>query len=86
MAKYSLEIKSSARKELERLDDEFIARIVATIDKLASDPRPRGCKKLRGYPDLWRVRSGVYRVVYIIDDPGMLVSITRIAHRREVYE
>ena len=55
------------------------------ISALAGDPRPAGCKKLRGHKDLWRIRAGDYRVVYIIDDANSLVSIIRIAHRREVY-
>ena len=53
---------------------------------LADDPRPAGCKKLKGYKDLWRVRAGDWRVVYIIDDVATLVTITQVAHRREVYE
>jgi mRNA interferase RelE/StbE len=44
------------------------------------------CKKLKGYEDQWRIRVGDWRVVYIIDDAAKLVSVTRIAHRREVYE
>jgi len=52
---------------------------------LAGDPRPAGCKKLRGHKDLWRTRAGDYRVVYIIEDAKALVSVIRVAHRREVY-
>lgn len=84
MAKYALEIKPSARKELEGLDDGIIARILPRIESLTTDPRPRSCKKLRGYTDLWRIRAGDYRRVYIIDDAGKVVSIARIAHRRDV--
>jgi len=29
---------------------------------------------------------GDWRVVYIIDDAAKLISITRIAHRRDAYE
>jgi mRNA interferase RelE/StbE len=43
-------------------------------------------KKLKGYKDQWRVRVGDWHVVFIIDDAAKLVSITRIGHRREVYE
>jgi mRNA interferase RelE/StbE len=86
VAKYALEIKQSARKELECLSDRFIARIASKIECLSADPRPSGCKKLRGYKDLWRIRVGDYRVVYIIDDPRKIISITRIAHRQNVYE
>ena len=85
VVRYSLDIKPSARKELESLSDNLIARIVSKIDSLAADPRPSGTKKLRGYKDLWRIRVGNYRIVYIIDDDRRMVSVTRVAHRREVY-
>ena len=72
MAKYALRIKHSAQRELDAA--------------LADTPRPPGCKKLKGHKDQWRVRIGDWRVVYIIDDAAEVVSVTRIAHRREVYE
>jgi mRNA interferase RelE/StbE len=86
VGKYSVEIKSPARKELEALPDELLARVIRKLDTLADSPRPAGCRKLKGYKDQWRIRVGDWRVVYIIDDAAKLVSITRIAHRREVYE
>ncbi len=85
MADYAIDIKPSARKELESLSDKLLARLVPRIDRLAADPRPPGCKKLRGYKDLWRIRVGDYRVVYIINDDRKTVSITRVAHRGNVY-
>jgi mRNA interferase RelE/StbE len=86
VAKYSLEIKQSAQKELDALDETLFIRIDRKILALADNPRPTGCKKLKGYKDQWRIRSGDWRVVYIIDDAAKLISVTRIAHRREVYE
>jgi mRNA interferase RelE/StbE len=86
VGKYSLEIKQSAQKELDALDDALFARIDRKILALADNPRPPGCKKLRGYRDQWRVRVGDWRVVYVIDDGAKHVTITRVAHRREVYE
>ncbi len=62
------------------------ARIDRKILALADDPRPTGCKKLRGYKDQWRIRAGDWRVVYVIDDAAKRISVRRIAHRREVYE
>jgi mRNA interferase RelE/StbE len=53
---------------------------------LADDPRLPGSKKLKGYKDSWRIRIGDWRVVYIVDDVAKVVSITRVARRREVYE
>jgi mRNA interferase RelE/StbE len=86
VARYVLEIKPPVRKELDALDDVVFARVDRKILALAGEPRPAGCKKLRGHKDLWRIRAGDYRVVYIIDDAKALVSITRVAHRREVYK
>ena len=85
MVKYSLDIKQSAQKELDALDDALFARIDRKILALADDPRPAGCKKLKGYKDQWRVRAGDWRVLYIVDDAARLVTVTRVAHRREVY-
>jgi mRNA interferase RelE/StbE len=86
VVRYFLEIKQSAQKELDALDDALFTRMDRKILALAANPRPAGCKKLKGYRDQWRVRVGDWRVLYIIDDAAKLVTITRIAHRREVYE
>ena len=64
----------------------MLARVFRKLEALAQNPRPPGCKKLKGYKDQWRVRVGDWRVVYIVDDAGKSVSVTRIAHRREVYD
>ena len=86
MTKYHVELKPSARKELEALPNVLVGRVISKMESLAEDPRPAGCKKLRGYKDQWRVRIGDWRMVYIIDDEAQLVSITRIAHRSKVYD
>ena len=86
MGKYSIEIKPPARKELEALPDDLLGRVIRKLESLAEAPRPAGCRKLKGYKDQWRVRVGDWRVVYIVDDDARIVSVTRIAHRRDVYE
>jgi mRNA interferase RelE/StbE len=86
VGKYTVEIKPPARKELESLSNTLITRLVPKIDSLALNPRPSGCRKLHGYADLWRIRVGPYRIVYVIDDVRRKVSVTRIAHRRDVYD
>jgi mRNA interferase RelE/StbE len=64
----------------------MIARIAPRLENLAANPRPPGCKKLKGGDKEWRIRVGDYRVVYTIDDTRLMVEVTRIRHRSEVYE
>src|SRR5438045_9091702 len=66
-ASYSLEIKRSAAKELGDLPGRDCARMTAKIRALAIDPRPHGSEKLAG-EDKYRIRQGVYRILYEIDD------------------
>jgi mRNA interferase RelE/StbE len=68
VSNYSVEVKPSARKELEALPDKVLTRVITKIESLAPLPRPTGCKKLKGYKDQWLVRVGDWRVVYVIDD------------------
>jgi mRNA interferase RelE/StbE len=82
---YRVRISPDADKQLARLDGPVRARVVQRIDQLAENPRPSGCKKLKGDDDLWRVRVGDYRIVFSIHNDLLLVLVIRIAHRREVY-
>lgn len=66
------------------MPDAVLVRAVRKMESLGENPRPAGCKKLKGYRDLWRIRVGDWRILYLIDDGAKLVSVTRIAHRREV--
>lgn len=85
MSGYRVEVASSAARELQRLPNQAQGRIVAAINGLAENPRPRGVEKLRGYQDLFRIRVGQYRVVYRVADPDHLVDIVRIRTRADAY-
>ena len=84
--KYTVRFVRSARKDLEALPDAAIQRIFPRIEALAEDPRPSGCKKLRGARDLWRIRIGNYRVVYQIEDRVLVVEIRAVGDRKDIYE
>ncbi|MBP1642625.1 MAG: RelE/StbE family addiction module toxin [Acidobacteria bacterium] len=86
MAGYSLEIKRSAARELERLEPRSERRrIVDRIRALAGDPRPAGAQKLAGRSSLFRVRQGDHRILYEVHDSDRRIVVLRIGHRREVY-
>ena len=59
-------------------------RIRAAIQSLADDPGPRGCQKLVGQEG-YRVRVGIFRITYGIDDKAREVTIYRVLHRTNAY-
>ncbi len=83
--KYTLEIKSTAVRELELPPKRIFTRAIRSIDELAIQPRPHGSKKMAGVPDRWRVRIGDYRILYLIDDRRRKVTVFRVLHRKEAY-
>jgi mRNA interferase RelE/StbE len=83
---YQVALTASAEKELHSLPTKMIARMMPRLESLAVTPRPPGCKKLRGGDREWRLRVGDYRIVYVINDDAKTIDVTRIAHRREVYD
>lgn len=84
MAKYKIEIKKSAVKELNNLQKNDLLKIVRKIQNLADNPRPHDCKKLSG-EEKYRIRSGNYRILYLIEDDVLIIYIVKIGHRRNVY-
>lgn len=85
MSSYRVEFTSAAAKELKKLDPGVRRRILLVIADLERDPRPNGCKKLVGESNAWRIRIGDYRVLYEVLDGVLVVTVVRVAHRREVY-
>ena len=85
MSKYTVLFKKSAVKELHKLPNKEVTRIAIVIENLSTNPRPTGCKKLKGYANLWRVRSGNYRVIYSIEDQILVVEILEIVNRQDAY-
>ena len=86
MSSYRVALTASAEKELHGVPPKVVARIMPRLERLRAAPRPPGCKKLKGGDNEWRIRLGDYRIVYEIDDTAKTIDVTRIAHRREVYE
>lgn len=85
MNKYTIDFKKSALKELHKLPNKEVSEITKVIASLSDDPRPSGCKKLKGYANLWRVRSGNYRVIYSIEDQILIVEILEVVNRKDAY-
>ena len=85
MAKYSLAFKKSVAEDLRNIPNKDVKRILKSIELLCENPRADGCIKLSGQ-ERYRVRQGVYRIVYEIQDTELIILVVKIAHRSVVYK
>lgn len=85
MGRYNVEFFNSAAKEFRALPSDIKTRVGGAIDALEQDPRPLGVRKLAGHTNLYRIRVGLYRVIYEINDKERLIRVTRVRHRRDAY-
>jgi mRNA interferase RelE/StbE len=84
MPLYKVILSEPAKRQLDKLPDRTAQIIVSAIEELEKDPRPSGCKKLKGRLG-YRIRKGDYRVVYNVEDSVLTVLVVSVAHRKDVY-
>ena len=83
---YRVLLTKTAEKQLKRLPALQQRRIAALLVSLEVEPRPLGCKKLRGTRNSYRIRCGDYRIIYDIFDREVTIRVMKIGHRGEVYQ
>lgn len=77
-----------AEKDLKRAPEHIIDKFAKIIDELEVDPINKRAgvdiKKLKGYPNNFRIRIGDYRVLYSVDK-NHIVRVTTVVHRKKAY-
>ena len=84
MARYSIVVRKSVSKDLNRIPQRDAQRIIKAIGALSEEPRPPQSKKLSG-DEKYRLRCGVYRILYEIQDDQLIVCVVKVRHRKDVY-
>lgn len=84
MASYRLVFRKSVAKDLRPIPKADVARILRRIETLQQNPRPPGCEKLSGQ-ERYRMRQGVYRIIYEIADEELIVTVVKAGHRKSAY-
>lgn len=84
---YEVVFKKSAAKELQRLPQKIQQKILDAVQLLSLNPYTEllQIKKMKGADSLYRVRIQDYRVIYLIENQIIKVTIIKIGHRKEVY-
>ncbi|MBT8421423.1 MAG: type II toxin-antitoxin system RelE/ParE family toxin [Gammaproteobacteria bacterium] len=84
MAGFKLIVKQSVARDLRGIPRKEVARILMRMEALTMEPRPSGAEKLSGQ-ERYRLRQGVYRIIYEIQDKELIVAVVKVGHRRDVY-
>lgn len=85
MASYKLLFRKSVARDLRPIPQRGLKRILAQLEALAENPRPKGCEKISGQ-ERYRIRQGVYRIMYEVSESVVTVTIVKERHRRHVYQ
>ena len=84
MAKYKIQVKKSAEKELGEIPKKELLKILNKIESLSDDPHPTGSIKLTNQ-EKYRIRVGNYRILYKIEDNILTIFVVKVGHRKDIY-
>ena len=84
MAEYEIYFKESVEKDFLKIPKKDIQKILSRIESLANDPRPPGYEKLSGQ-EKYRIRQGLYRLIYSVQDKELTVWVVKVGHQKDVY-
>lgn len=83
---YKLVFNRSAEKDLDKIPTAYYQIVSEHLLSLEKDPFQNGVKKLQGYENLYRLRVGIYRIIYSIEKKKLIVTVIKISHRNEAYK
>jgi len=82
---YRIEIDKQALKAMACLPKKVRRQIARRIDSLTENPFPPDAEQIKGQVDIWRIRSGDYRIAYIVQESILLVLVFRVGDRKDFY-
>ena len=81
---YQITIRKKAAKILEDINEPYYSKIKKSIYNLSNNPRPDGCKKLKGRNG-YRIRVADYRIIYELFDDNLIIDVITLGHRKDIY-
>jgi mRNA interferase RelE/StbE len=82
---HRVEFKPSAAESFRSLDRSIQRRFSAKLESLKQNPRPPNARKLQGENDLYRIRTGDYRLIYQVQDQILLILVLAVGNRKDIY-
>lgn len=69
------------QREIDNLPAADYRRVIARIRALRDQPRPPGAEKL--FDNVYRVRVGDWRIIYLVDETSLRVDVGAVRRRSE---
>lgn len=82
-------LSRSAKKSLLKLDAKYKSAIIECIDDLSVWPEikaNRDIVKLKGFENTYRLREGIYRIIFTEIKNTLVIEVLRIEKRKDAYK
>lgn len=86
--KYHVDYTKQARKILNKMDSQIRDKIYNWINKFlegCENPRQYGKALTGNFAGNWRYKTGDYRIIADIQDDKIIILVTDVGHRKEIY-
>jgi len=81
---YKIKIADSAADFIRKQTKKNQRQIMNKISSLAHDPCGKG-DRIKSKPEFFKIRSGVFRIAYMVKERQVVVLVLRIGHRKDFY-
>ncbi|PSK97805.1 mRNA interferase RelE/StbE [Murinocardiopsis flavida] len=85
-SKYVTRFEPAAQADLRKIPKRQAIAILRKLGDLETDPYGFGTTAMVSQPDRRRLRVGVYRLSYTVDNGELVVWVLKVGHRSTVYE
>ncbi|WP_298825539.1 type II toxin-antitoxin system RelE/ParE family toxin [uncultured Planococcus sp.] len=85
---YTVRFSDAALKKLKKMDRYQASLLLGWIEKNltdCSDPRLHGKALVADHRGKWRYRVGDYRILALIEDEEITITIIDVGHRKDIY-
>ncbi|AQU80743.1 MULTISPECIES: type II toxin-antitoxin system RelE/ParE family toxin [Planococcus] len=86
---YAVHFSDVALKKLKKMDRYQASLLIGWIEKNlkdTDDPRIQGKALVANHKGKWRYRVGDYRILALIEDEKIIITIIDVRHRKDIYE
>jgi mRNA interferase RelE/StbE len=83
--KYTFKFSKKFNNTLSKLDKKIQEQIMLAIINFLAHAKNSDVKKLKGHKELYRIRSGNYRIIFSQQDDVLIIIFLDVKHRKEAY-